>query len=124
MAEKTRGTDMEGAVRLALARRVAERDVPDEIVGSVVDRISSFHEEVPVRRLDICAYGICLDYFIDVGDWPDRILRLLDLGSPFRKFEIFPYGILVDDLLHVHIEHRFDELVPYTSGVAGEESSS
>ncbi|HUG49157.1 MAG TPA: hypothetical protein VMP67_12180 [Candidatus Limnocylindria bacterium] len=103
-------------LRLALARSVAQRDVPDEVIKSVSGKIAKIRPRAPIRKLDICAYGICLDYFVSPQEWREVLFGLLD-GPRVRGFRVFPWGILVDDLFQIRVEHQMEELAPYVGGM-------
>ena len=104
--------DLHIVVSAALSRAVARREIPDDIVAGVVKRISGIHRQNPISWIDVCVYGICIDYFVEPPRLSKVITELLKVG-PVRKFELFPWGIITTDLLQVRVEHRFDELAPF-----------
>jgi hypothetical protein len=88
----------------ALAARLARSEIPDAVVTRIAKRIAA--AGLKVSRIDFCPYGICIDYF-----WDKRILvDKLIANERFRAVKLFPYGILVDDLWHVHAEMAVPEL--------------
>lgn len=88
----------------ALAARLAHHDIDDAVVARIAKRITA--GGLKVSRFDFCPYGICIDYF-----WDKRILvDKLMAKERFRVVKLFPYGILVDDLWHVHAEMAVPEL--------------
>ncbi len=99
-------------ISVALARAVASRKVPAEIVSKISAKLSE--STVPIRGIDICAYGICIDYIVDRRDWWDVIPSITTLtGSRMRSLRLFPWGIPVDDIFHIRVEHEFEELAPF-----------
>ncbi|MBX3063573.1 MAG: hypothetical protein KF726_11390 [Anaerolineae bacterium] len=92
----------ENVVYKALARAVAQREIPDHLIQATAKRLATAGEQI--RRLDICAYGICVDYFISADKWWQTLPKLLEVGGVGR-IEIFPWGIPFPDLFHVHVEH-------------------
>ncbi|CAA6799936.1 MAG: Unknown protein [uncultured Sulfurovum sp.] len=97
---------------VALARKVAHLEVPDEVVERAVAKMAVGKEKI--RGVDICTHGICLDYIIE-GDTPWKILEsvvTLD-GIPTRGVKVFPMGIIDPDFLHVQVQHEIPELAGY-----------
>ena len=88
----------------ALAVRLANRDIGDDVVARVAKRIA--RPGWKVARFDFCPYGICIDYFWDQAILVDTLL----VGDRFRVVKYFPWGIPVDDLWHVHAEMAVPEL--------------
>ena len=101
---------LDTSVRTALARAIADRDVPDDIVKQVSDHLLTLGEPSPVRKFDICTHGLCVDYLVDHARWPQLVRDVLDLGLPIRGIHGFPWGILEDELLHVSVEVDLEEL--------------
>jgi hypothetical protein len=96
-------------VRAALARSIAERKVPDEVIDVVAKQLATAKHQI--RGIDICMYGICLDYFIDGGEWWQRLPELVEVeGGRLKGIEIFPWGIPVPDILHVRVTQIMDML--------------
>ena len=94
-------------VRHAIAKSVAAYDVGDEVVDVLTENIIG--AELPVRRLDVCVYGICIDYFFDRGEWAERLQQVMkvDIGL-VRELEVFPYGIPWPDIFHVRVTHQLE----------------
>lgn len=103
-------------LRLALARSVAQREVPDDVIRAVSGKVAKLQRRVPIRKLDICAYGICLDYFVTPDEWRDVLFGVLD-GPRVRGIRVFPWGIPVDDLFQIRVEHQMEELAPYVGAM-------
>ncbi len=98
-------------VSKALARAVASRKVENRAVNELAERIS--RASYQIRGVDICTYGICLDYFIDNKNWWEVIPELVEVGGGrVGRIEVFPYGIIDPDLFHVRIEQDFEEIRP------------
>ncbi len=100
------------AMRLALARAVASRKVPNQVVAKVAKRLSA--SKLDIRGIDICVYGICLDYIIDRKDWWEVMPDIMTVpGTRIRDIHVFPWGIPVPDIFHVQVEHEIEELAPF-----------
>lgn len=97
------------AIRKALALAVARRDVPDELVDSIADRLAKGSAAEGIRRLDVCTYGICVDYFVGPDRWRDVLNELINERT-IRRIETFPWGIIDPDLIQIRVEHQVDEL--------------
>lgn len=98
-----------GEIRMALARAVASRKVPDDAIAAVADRLA--RHKLPIRGIDICAYGICIDYFFTDDRWSRVLPEILKLkGSHVHSITVFPWGIPVPDLFRVRVEQQFEEL--------------
>ncbi|MGL6210315.1 MAG: hypothetical protein ACRC14_10860 [Paracoccaceae bacterium] len=91
-------------VHKALAMRLAKREISDEVLQSVSNRI--VHEGLKVVGLDFCPYGICIDYFSDRRISTDNLLA----DKPFRFVKVFTHGILADDLWRVQVEMHVPEI--------------
>jgi hypothetical protein len=120
MMAKAQPSDFERAVRLAVSRAVARKDVPDDVVRSVAEKLEGIHSHTPIRWVDICPYGICIEHIVEADRWRDALTQIFDAGEPIRAVRLFPWGILVDDLMQIHVEQEFEELAPYIEGVGGE----
>ena len=108
--DKTPTQDVK-TVAMALSRVVASRKVPKDIVEKMASKLSA--TKMPLRGIDICAHGICLDYIVEgKGDsiW-ETLPQISDIpGWRVRGIEIFPWGIISPDIFHVRIEHEVEEL--------------
>lgn len=94
-------------VRAALARAVAEHKIADDVIDVAAKQIATAKH--PIRGLDICAYGICIDYFLDGKDWWRTLPELIAVeGGRLRGIEIFPWGIINPDILHVRVTQNLD----------------
>jgi hypothetical protein len=95
-------------IRVALARAVATRQVPDQAIASVAKRLAA--AKLSVRGIDICAYGICIDYFFTDDRWTRVLPDLIKAkGTRVHNITVFPWGIPVPDLYRVRVEQEFDE---------------
>lgn len=99
----------EDAIRKALALAVARRDISDDVVDSIAGQLSKAGAIDGIRRLDLCTYGICLDYFVGPDRWRDVLEGLLNQRT-VRRVEMFPWGIIDPDLIQIKVEHQIDEL--------------
>jgi hypothetical protein len=96
-------------VRMALARAVADHKISDDVIDDVAKRIATAKH--PIRGIDVCERGICIDYFIDNNDWQQKIPSLVELeGGRLRGIEIFPWGIINPDLLQIRVTQEFDAM--------------
>lgn len=102
------GNDFE-EVREALARALADRKISDGGLESAARQIAAAKH--PIRGIDVCTQGICIDFFIDGGEgWKD-LPDLVGLkGGKLRGVEIFPWGILNPDMLQVRVFQDFDSI--------------
>lgn len=99
-------------VRLALARAVATRKVPNEVIATVAKRLSE--SKFSIRGIDVCAYGICLDYFFDRDEWWQVLPDIMKLeGARVHTITVFPWGIPWPDIFRVRVEQEFDELAAF-----------
>ncbi len=89
----------------ALAKRLASQGVSDTALSNLVREVTPIGR--PPIDVDICTYGICLDYYVD----RDGLTELLDklrsnpLLGPMR---IFPKGIILPEGFLVQVEHVLD----------------
>lgn len=96
-------------IGVALARALASRKVSTTAIGKAADTLAKVSPEI--RRLDICAFGFC-------GDWwftPDELQRnMQDLimieGAELGEIRLFKYGIFDPDLFHVQADLHIDGL--------------
>lgn len=101
-------------VRVALARAVAERKIPDDVIDLAAKQIATTQH--PIRGLDICAYGICIDYFLDSKDWWRILPELVQIeGGYLRGIEVFPWGIPFPDIFRVRVTQSLD-VMPQVRG--------
>jgi len=96
-------------VRLALARAVASRKLPDESIAVVAKRLSA--TKLPIRGIDICTHGICVDYVFHDDRWAQAIKDIVGMkGTGIHSITVFPWGIPVPDIFRVRVEASFDGL--------------
>lgn len=96
-------------VRAALARAVAEHQIPDEAIELAAKQIAASKHQI--RGLDVCAYGICIDYFINNDEWENILTDLIRVeGGRVRGIEVFPWGIPWPDILHVRVTQSLDAM--------------
>ena len=94
------------AVRYALATAVAGRKVSDAKINRVAEQIAEANFQI--SAIDICVYGICIDYFMKPNAFSLERLRVNE--GIMRKLEVFPYGIIAPELLHVRASFDFAEI--------------
>jgi hypothetical protein len=104
----TRGAEV-GDLRLALARAVAGRKISDDAIAAVAKKLATIKQ--PIRGIDNCVYGICIDYFFTGDEWT-RVLPELIKSKDSRVYgvEMFPWGIPFPDIYRVRVQHDFPEL--------------
>jgi hypothetical protein len=96
-------------IRVELARAVASRRVPDDAVAALSKRLAA--AKLPIRGIDVCTYGICIDYFFNDDRWAKFLPEIINLkGARVHSLTVFPWGIPVLDLFRVRVEQEFDEL--------------
>lgn len=86
-----------------LSARLANFRVKDDVIKKLAGGV--LVDGLEIKRFDVCAYGICVDYFGKVPKL-DGILAKKDIAH----VEVFPYGILNPDYFHVRVGYRVDEL--------------
>lgn len=96
-------------LRTMLARKLAGFDVQDQAIDKAASLISDM--KYPIKRLDICAQGLCLDYFLKREDLVPALSSFVDSGT-IRDIKVFPYGILIEDLYHVRLTKEFEGILP------------
>lgn len=96
------------AVRLALARAVANRDVDTRTIGSIAKKLNYGQQ---IRGIDPCIYGICLDFVVDRLDLDEMIRGAIDVGR-IGEIRVFPWGIPWPDVFHVRIEQDIAGIPP------------
>jgi len=96
-------------IRVELARAVANRRVTDQAVAGLAKRLAA--TKLPIRGIDVCTYGICIDYFFNDDRWAKVLPEILNLKEArVHSLTVFPWGIPVLDLFRVRVEMEFDEL--------------
>ena len=100
------------AVAAALAHVVSARKVPDKVVNAVAEKLAA--SKYKIGGIDICKYGICIDYILQGRDAWRTIPDLVEIrDAQVYGLRVFPWGIPWPDVLHVHVDHGFEELAPY-----------
>ena len=96
-------------VAIALAKAVASRNIPDKTIEDVAQQLSSIEHEI--KGIDICKYGICVDF------WTNQPINGTDITTPLinanlGELKIFEYGIINPDLFHTKADIQIDQLSP------------
>jgi hypothetical protein len=113
MEQQEKQVDLRPAVQAAIGRAVAMGDVPDEVIQELVARLTDVHSRFPIRWLDICNYGTCVDYFVKPDELAELVGYVFGSDLSIRKVEVFPWGIPpFTDLVQVRFEHQ-DELAQF-----------
>ena len=108
MDKAGKGNDAQ-AVRLALAKAVASRKVSDEAIAAVAKRLAA--SKYKIRGIDVCIYGICIDYIFDHEDWSKALPELIGVEKArARGIDILIWGIPWPEIFRVRVGHEFDEL--------------
>jgi hypothetical protein len=97
----------DGALRLALARAVADRNVDAGAIDNVAVRLGKFDHKV--RGVNPCIYGICLDFFVERPEIDDLLNKALEVGR-VHGLRVFPWGIPWPDIFRVEVEAQFEEI--------------
>ena len=102
-------------VRLVLARALARHEIADDVIDMAANQIAAV--EHPIRGLDVCAHGICIDYFLEGKEWWRILPKLIVVeGSRLKGIEIFPWGIIDPDIIHVRVTQSLD-VMPHIHGL-------
>lgn len=103
------------SVRTALARRVAAYKITDDVIDLAAKQIAAAKH--PIRGIDVCTHGICLDYFIEGGEWWHTLPELMEIeGGQVKGIEIFPWGIINPDIFQVRVIQHMDALPDVRAG--------
>ena len=98
-----------GDLRLAIARAVASRKITDDAITAVAKKLSAIKH--PIRGIDVCTHGICIDYFFTGEEWLKALPELVRAkDSRVYGVEIFPWGIPFPDIYRVRVQQDFQEL--------------
>ncbi|NJM40341.1 MAG: hypothetical protein HC853_06030 [Anaerolineae bacterium] len=95
------------SVRTALARALADRKIADDVVDIAAKQLAAAKQ--PIRRIDVCTYGICIDFFIDSKEWWKILPEMIELeGGQLKGIEVFPWGIINPDMFHIRVTQNLD----------------
>lgn len=89
-------------IAAGLARRLATQDVSDATVEKLAVRVESVG--FPAIDVDICQFGICVDYWVEREGLADLIGRIWD-DRDLGRIRVFPKGIIDPDRFLVTVEH-------------------
>ena len=88
-------------IKRALASAVANRQVDDAKVDDAAGKLAQLGH--PIRRIDICERGICLDFLLEPGEL-DKLPELIKVnGGVLGGVEVFPFGIINPDMFQVRV---------------------
>lgn len=89
----------------SLARSLASKPLSDNQLASLARKIGS--SKHPVVGVDVCTYGICLDFAVAEKLEDFSLSEILEVGiGPIRNVEIFPEGIILPDRLNVRVTQK------------------
>jgi hypothetical protein len=114
MVKRGDSTKIEAALRMELARAVAGREIPDDAIASATKQLAEANAQWPIHRIDLCVYGICIDRFVPVDRFREVFELVMKPDLPFRKVELFPWGIIEWDVVQVRVEQHIPELASLT----------
>jgi len=89
-------------VAAAFAKRLASQKIDPKAIESLASQVSKLGSK-PIG-IDICQYGICIDYWVprkSLGELMNRLEQNLSLGG----IKVFPKGIIDPDAFLVTVEH-------------------
>jgi len=92
------------AMHMALADRLASRDIPDDVIKTLADRLTI--DDMTIGGVDFCPYGICIDYF---SEKPVVLEAFKGLGR-YRDLRLFPWGIIDPEIWRARVEVQVPEL--------------
>ena len=90
-----------------MSKRLANFKLTDDVIAKLADHV--LIDGLSIAKIDVCIYGICIDYFTDKVPKLDGIFGRRDQRD-IATFEIFPYGIIDWDRFHVRIGFTVNEL--------------
>jgi hypothetical protein len=93
-----------------IASKLASYKIDERTLNDVAKRI--LKEKLKIKRIDLCPYGICIDYFTDERPPFDKLFE----RDRVRSLHVFPYGIPFDDLFHLKLELEIPELLGQVKG--------
>lgn len=85
-------TPTNAAVGRSLSQLLADKQLPQAEINRLAGKIAI--NGAAIKKISLCSYGICVDYFTPNKKVLDGIIRRPGLGS----VEVFPYGIVAPDL--------------------------
>ena len=96
-------------VNVALARAVAGRNVSAKAVSAAAGRLAKI--KPTIHGIDICKYGICLDYWLTADQLRERIGDIIQVeGGRIGDIKVFKYGIIDPEIFHVQAEVDLEEI--------------
>jgi hypothetical protein len=89
-------------VAAALSKRLAAHRVSDKAVQLLAKQV--VHAKAKPIGIDICQFGICLDYWVPRNSLGELINRL-EGDATLGGIKVFPKGIIDPDAFLVTVEH-------------------
>lgn len=117
MVKKGDSTKIQAALRMELARAVAGREISDDVIASTTKHLAKANDQWPIHGIDVCVYGICIDRFVPVDKYREVLDVLMEPDLPFRRVELFPWGIIDWDVVQIRVEQEIPELAGVTAGM-------
>ena len=97
-------------INVALARAIASRDLPSENVAKASEKLAELPE---IRRIDICKYGTCVDFWFNNDEFRERFNDLVNYDhGQLGEIRVFKYGIINPEIFHVQAEFDLEEIAP------------
>ena len=98
------------AINVALARAVATRDLSSDALSEASAKVANLPA---IRKIDICKYGICLDFWFRNEEFKDRFNDLMNFDiAELGEVRVFKYGIISPEIFHVQAEFDLPEIAP------------
>ena len=89
----------------SLTRTLASKPLSETQLTELVSKIEA--SKHPVVGVDVCTYGICLDFAVPENLEDFSLADIIDVGiGPIRNIEIFPEGIILPDRLNVRVTQK------------------
>lgn len=96
------------SINVALARAVATRDLSSDSIAKASAKLA----ELPaIRRIDICKYGTCVDFWFNHDEFRERFNELMHYEKgELGEVRVFKYGITNPEIFHVQAEFDLPEI--------------
>jgi len=93
------------ALLKSISESLASKALSEEQLSTLAKKVGG--SKYPVVGVDVCTYGICLDFAVDDHAENLNLKDILDVGiGPVKNIEIFPEGIILPDRLNVRLVQK------------------